>query len=116
MATVFFCHPSKEERAAWLQPDALTQLLAEAPHTRTRLTAANCTVLHSPRFVSADSGILESLAGPGWLAIGDAAFSYDPIASHGIMMAMVTARDAAEAIEATLNGQPDAFEQYNALF
>ena len=116
MATAFFCHPSKEERAAWLQPNALTELLAEAPHTRQRLEESGSTLLHTPRFVSADSGILESLAGPGWLAIGDAAFSYDPIASHGIMMAMVTARDATEAIQATLNGHPEASEQYNAFF
>lgn len=116
MATAFFCHPNKQERAAWLQPNAIAELLAEAPHTQQRLQEAGKAVLHPPHFVSADSGILESLAGSGWLAIGDAAFSYDPIASHGIVMAMVTARDAAEAIEANLSGQHQAFENYNALF
>ena len=116
MATAFFCHPDKTERKAWLQPEALPELLAQAPHTRERLQQAEARGLHAPRFVSADSGILESLAGQHWLAIGDAAFSYDPIASHGIMMAMVTARDAAQAIEQRLNGQHDAFEHYNALF
>ena len=116
MATAFFCHPNATERKAWLQEDAIAALLTEAPHTQQRLAAAQCQPLHPPRFVSADSGILESLAGSNWLAIGDAAFSYDPIASHGIMMAMVTARDASKAIEARLHGQLDAFESYNALF
>ena len=116
MATAFFCHPDKAERTSWLQPEAITTLLAEAPHTQKRLSESGSTVLHPPRFVSADSGILESLAGTDWLAIGDAAVSYDPIASHGIMMAMVTARDAAQAIEAKLNGHIEAFEAYNALF
>jgi flavin-dependent dehydrogenase len=66
-------------------------------------------------FVAADSGILSQTCGPGWIAVGDAAMAYDPIASHGILMAMVSARDAAKAILGAYQGRPNAFEGYDAV-
>lgn len=62
--------------------------------------------------VNADGSILDKVCGKNWLAVGDAAMTYDPIASHGLMMSMVSARDAAQAIIARSQGQQTAFEQY----
>lgn len=44
------------------------------------------------------SGILDRVRGERWLAVGDAASAYDPIASRGIHAALADARDAAAAI------------------
>ena len=66
----------------------------------------------SPKVVSDDIGILETVYGNRWLAMGDAAMTYDSIASHGLTMGMVRARDAAGAIHAASNGVEGALEKY----
>jgi flavin-dependent dehydrogenase len=38
------------------------------------------------------------MSGEGWLAIGDAAMSFDPLSSHGLCSAMEQAMDAAELL------------------
>jgi flavin-dependent dehydrogenase len=45
-------------------------------------------VERSPLVRPADSTILERCFGPGWIAIGDAALSYDPLASRGLVGAL----------------------------
>lgn len=48
------------------------------------------------------SSVLDPVEGPRWMAIGDAASSYDPIASQGIHKALVDAGDAAAHVVAEL--------------
>ena len=47
-------------------------------------------------------------AGPGWLAVGDAALSFDPLSSQGLLNALFTGLAAAVAAEAHLEGDADA--------
>lgn len=115
MATAFLCKPNKTQRAQWLTETGWWRLLQQAPQTLDRLLQADCHWSHPPRFVSADSSILERTYGAGWVAIGDAAMTYDPIASHGIMMALVSARDASQAIADLFAGQTDALAQYHQI-
>ena len=49
----------------------------------------------------AESSMLERSAGAGWIAIGDAAASYDPIASRGLVTALESGIAAAALIEAS---------------
>lgn len=49
---------------------------------------------------SADSSLLETGWGPGWMAIGDAAASYDPLASRGIAGALESGIAAAALVDA----------------
>ena len=49
----------------------------------------------------ADSSMLERSAGSGWIAIGDAAASYDPIASRGLVAALQSGIAAAALIGAS---------------
>ena len=49
---------------------------------------------------AADSGLVERTWGPGWLAIGDAAASYDPLASRGIVSALGSGLAAAALVDA----------------
>jgi flavin-dependent dehydrogenase len=50
------------------------------------------------RVVASDTGRLDRCCGDGWLVAGDAAASFDPISSQGIMTAMQCGRDAATSI------------------
>ncbi len=49
----------------------------------------------------AESSMLERSAGAGWIAIGDAAASYDPIASRGLVAALESGIAAAALVEAS---------------
>ncbi|MEA2238067.1 MAG: hypothetical protein QOC81_2791 [Thermoanaerobaculia bacterium] len=49
-----------------------------------------------PRRVDAGSARLDRAGGDGWLAIGDAAMSFDPISSHGLLTALATGLAAGE--------------------
>jgi len=42
---------------------------------------------------------VESPAGPGYFVIGDAAITFDPLASHGVIRAMLTGMTAADCID-----------------
>ncbi len=46
----------------------------------------------------ANSSIVSKTSGKNWIAIGDAAISFDPIASHGISNAVYTANEASKTI------------------
>ena len=52
------------------------------------------------RSYSVVSALLDRVEGDGWIAVGDAASAYDPIASQGIHKALADAADASRAIAA----------------
>ena len=54
--------------------------------------------------VAAGTAHLDRPVGDGWLAAGDAAASFDPLSSQGILTAVLMGRDAAEHVD-----DPDAF-------
>lgn len=74
------------------------------------------STLHIPRrvtgdparltVVSAATTRLEAFHGPGWLAAGDAAMSFDPLSSQGIYTALYSGMKAAEAVH---SGSPAAY-------
>jgi flavin-dependent dehydrogenase len=112
VATAFVCRPDTTQQGRWATEDGWWALIKQAKHTAARMGQCGGELLLPPKFVSADSGILETVYGNGWLAVGDAAMTYDPIASHGLIMSMVSARDAAAAVHAALNEAEGAFKQY----
>ena len=62
------------------------QLLADSRWMRERLSGA--TPQSPPVIFPAHSQVLSRLTGPGWVAVGDAAMAFDPIASQGIQKAL----------------------------
>ncbi|MDW3196446.1 MAG: FAD-dependent monooxygenase [Cytophagales bacterium] len=62
---------------------------------------------------NANSSRAAQLTGANWLALGDAAFTFDPLSSHGNSNAIYSANFAANAIQSTLtnNGNP-SFKHY----
>ena len=73
-------------------------VFALPPHTLARVERDGYRVTSAPRVVDAGSARLDRVAGDGWLAVGDAATSLDPLSSHGIASAMYGGMLAAEAI------------------
>ncbi len=61
---------------------------------------------------AANSARLSRVAGDGWLAIGDAALSFDPIASRGLFNALYTAWSGAMACHDALTGRQPDFQAY----
>lgn len=61
---------------------------------------------------AAHSSMLESCAGEGWLAVGDAAVGFDPLSSQGLMNALFTGLAAAEAAHRHLGGDAGALPGY----
>ena len=63
---------------------------------------------HRTKIVDASSFRLDRVAGPGWLAVGDAATALDPLSSHGLGNALFTGMRAAEAVA---TGRTDEYER-----
>jgi flavin-dependent dehydrogenase len=98
----------------WQDADHRRALLVDAPHTFRRLAEGGFRPGSPLRVVAASSGRLTPMAGPGWVAVGDAAMCYDPLASHGLTVALASGRDAAEAVSAQLSGEPGAVDGFIA--
>lgn len=63
----------------------------------------------------ARNGRLSPCAGPGWLATGDAAAAFDPVASQGLFNALSGGFFAGNAAADALLGKPDALSVYADL-
>jgi flavin-dependent dehydrogenase len=61
---------------------------------------------------SARSQHLDVASGIGWLAVGDAAMAFDPLASQGIAKALEQGKRAAASIVAYLAGDPSSLERF----
>lgn len=68
-----------------------------------------------PLVRQAGSSYLNRVIGPNWLAVGDAAFAYDPISSHGITAALGAGFYAGNAIADHLAGHEAALPAYAHL-
>jgi flavin-dependent dehydrogenase len=65
-------------------------------------------------YCAAQGTWLETAAGEDWLAVGDAALAFDPIAAQGLFNAMYLGLAAAEATERWFEGESDALSGYAA--
>lgn len=92
--------------------DVWRELLAASRHTRERLSSATGPAQLSvyPAF----SQRLDTVAGDGWVAAGDAAASFDPLASMGIGYALLSGIEAARVADDVLNGGGALRAQYAA--
>lgn len=64
------------------------------------------------KLMPSGTSCLDTPYGDRWLAVGDAAFSYDPISSYGITSALATGFYGGHAIASQLKGEKDAFLTY----
>lgn len=95
------------ETSAWLAH------AARAPHTFARISAGVADT--TPRLRLADSVMLEQVTGEDWLAAGDAASTFDPLSSQGVLKALRHGQLAAYAASDHLAGDAKALPKYAAL-
>lgn len=93
--------------------DAWLELLAASRHTRRRLDGLEPH--GEPAVHAASSGLLDALGGDGWLAVGDAASTFDPVSGQGIVKALANGLWAAFAVSDALAGRPQVIARYTRL-
>lgn len=67
-----------------------------------------------PRACDASGGQLQQWCGDRWLAVGDAALTFDPLSSQGIFNALYTGMRGGQAVQRALEGQDTARDAYIA--
>jgi flavin-dependent dehydrogenase len=94
MIVIFF---GDADLADWLQVARHpSELLDHAPHTRARLAVAGPG--GAPALVSASTSILGPMRGRGWVAVGDAVATYDPLGAYGILHSLMTGQQVAAVV------------------
>jgi len=97
------------------EADGLLALLEGTDYTLRRVRDGVYKPLGGPRLQQANSSRLDAVAGPCWVAVGDAAAAFDPLSSYGISSAMGSGFYAASAIMDFLEGSTDALPSYQKL-
>jgi len=93
-------------------PDELLQTAKTLDELGAVLADAGSFAAETAGYTAAHSSTLDPCAGEGWLAAGDAALSFDPISSQGLLNALFTGLAAAEASDRALSGATDALSEY----
>jgi flavin-dependent dehydrogenase len=100
------------DRATLLSPRGFAARLAGTERVSALLAAGRCVLVGRPRGADAGSARLGPFAGPGWVAAGDAAISFDPLSSQGIFNGLYTGLRAGQAVAAALGGDDTAVGGY----
>lgn len=93
-------------------PATLLARLRAAPHTSARL--GDAVLAGNPTVMLAASRRLDRVAGPGWLAVGDAASTFDPLSSLGIFKALRSGILGSYAILNFLDGDERGLAAYES--
>lgn len=94
------------------KPAGLLQRAGRAKELSAMLVDAGFVPETECSITAAHSAIIEPCAGEGWLTVGDAAVSFDPLSSQGLFHAMFTGLAAAEAADRQLKGDPLGISEY----
>jgi flavin-dependent dehydrogenase len=95
-----------------LRPAVWWGALEETGETRARVERHSYQMDGAVRILPAETSRLDTIAGEGWLALGDAAAAYDPLSSNGVGSAMGSGFYAGNAIADLLVGNADALPAY----
>ena len=96
-------------RAAGVSKRFLGQL-ERASRTSARLR--ECHWDDGPKACAANSSYSSPMCAGHWVAVGDAAMAFDPLASQGVYRALGSGLQAAAAIEQHWGGDPNALKDY----
>jgi flavin-dependent dehydrogenase len=96
---------------ALVAPHHRRTLAATAHISRLWLDPADAATV---RLVPAGTSRLESFAGNGWLAVGDAAMALDPLSGDGISRALESGRRGADVVRRSLTGDRGGIDDYVA--
>ena len=101
--------PKKNKRSEYLKNEL------EATFHISEHTAKAHINFEEIKIMPAGTSKLDKPYGDNWLAVGDAAFTFDPISSYGITSALATGYYAGHAITSALANKADAMLAYNYL-
>ena len=87
-------------------------ILTRTEHISACLDSYRYELPKAVKAVSANSAHLGCVTGRGWIAVGDAALSFDPVSSQGILTALFTGMKAGETIAEALSGNSDPISDY----
>ncbi|MCP9769887.1 NAD(P)/FAD-dependent oxidoreductase [Lacihabitans sp. LS3-19] len=93
--------------------EVFDDLMKDSNYTFKRIKGAE--VISEIKVVAAHTQYLNNVVGKGWLAVGDAASSYDPISSLGIFKSLIMSRFAAFSICDNLKGDVNALKKYEHI-
>ncbi|HEX8335389.1 MAG TPA: tryptophan 7-halogenase [Pyrinomonadaceae bacterium] len=112
---VVFCMSDADivKRLGLNSPDAWLDLLIRTRHTRERVRRATPTGVPSAH--AAHTRRLERMTGESWLAVGDAATTFDPLSSQGILKSLRSGLLASYAVADYFKGINTGLEKYEAL-
>jgi flavin-dependent dehydrogenase len=116
LSLAYFSDPDLLPRGISSDVTTWQQLLSGSIHVSRWIEDAEFGIERPPRLVPAgvaslDRGASEPI-GRGWLAVGDAAASFDPLSSHGMTTALWTGVRGAEAAQAWLSGNRTEVQEY----
>jgi flavin-dependent dehydrogenase len=82
-------------------------------HTKARFIG--CNLFEEPRIFSASSRMLSRNTYENmWMAVGDAALAVDPLSAGGILYALKSSRNVANALDQWLSGDSSSARSYDA--
>jgi len=110
----FYSDPDLMPRGIAGNAAAWQDLLDRTTYIARWIESAGYAASEPPRLATAGTAWLEQAAGPNWLAVGDAAASFDPLSAHGMTTALWTGIQAAEAALRAVDGDDAAPERYGA--
>lgn len=110
----FYSDPDLMKRGLRSDPAVWRQLANRTTYISQWIESAGYALADPPRLATAGTAWLEDAAGPGWLAVGDAAAAFDPLSAHGMTTALWTGIHGAAAAAASLDDDPSALEAYAA--
>lgn len=112
LALNFYSDPDLLPRRIGQRPDLWQAFIADTRYIRQWVESAGYALSGPPGLASAGTVWLEHAAGADWLAVGDAAISFDPLSAHGMTTALWTSIEAGKAAARALGGDDTALEDY----
>jgi len=91
-------------------PTRWHELMQRAPHTWLRIRRLRAE--GAPKVFAANTSRLDTVFGSGWLAVGDAAMTHDPLSGDGVCRALRQGLAAAAAIRGDTDGDAAALPEY----
>lgn len=99
-------------RADLLSTTVFAERLDSSRYVRGQLVAHGYEAVGPLRGADAGTARLDHVTDAGWTAVGDAAVSFDPLSSQGILTALFTGLRAGEAINRALAGDHTELDGY----
>ncbi|MFM8858450.1 MAG: glycine oxidase maturase GoxB [Actinomycetota bacterium] len=116
LSLAYFSDPDLLPRGLSRDVTTWQHLLAGSIHVSRWIEDADFEIERPPRLTPAGVASLDRCASEqisgGWLAVGDAAASFDPLSSHGMTTALWTGVRGAKATQAWLSGDHTEVQEY----